>query len=130
MKRSLLFAPLLVVLVFGASGCKRSDHRLVAAHLIDHFRKNKLVGRYQNENPEAIGALQAGRYSSRRGSGPQFDLEFAKFDDPRKARRLAQRGYREPSTGRVFKVYANGPFIMLVREAPKNVNVVKIFKDF
>lgn len=119
---------LLIAATASVAGCgPSSDSRLVSAHLIYHFRKNGLEGRYRRLNPESIGAVEGCRYSSREQG---FVLEFAKFDDPRKARRLARKGFRPKNRDRVYPCYSNGPFVMIVRVKPEKKNVVKIFKSF
>jgi hypothetical protein len=119
---------LLTVATVSIAGCgPRTDSRLVAAHLIDHFRKNGLNGRYRRLNAKSIGAEDGGRYSSREQG---FLLEFAKFDDPKKAKRFANKGFRPKNSDRVYPCYANGVFVMIVRRKPEKKNVVKIFQSF
>jgi len=130
------------LLFASVGGCgSADDDRMINVHLVDHFRKNGLDGRYRKLNAESLGAVQGGRYASippeqqtGTASDPSeqdpFLLEFAKFDDPKKAQRLEARGFRSQSGDRVYKCYANGPFVMIVRRPPKNKNVVKIFREF
>lgn len=112
------------VLVFSSfalsnlSGCQRSEHRGLI-YLAEHFRKNGLEGRYQKLNGEPIGAEEAAGYT-----GPKFRVEFAKFADPKDAKRHAKQGYRG------FKCYAHGHFVMLVRRREPGVKLLQVFRSF
>ncbi|GAB4135159.1 MAG: hypothetical protein Tsb009_01150 [Planctomycetaceae bacterium] len=111
---------ILCVLAASVAGCEgRVDGRRLSVHLVDHFKKNGLEGRYRRTNPEVIGAIESGRYTSR-----DFDLEFARFDDPAKARALKKHGFNGE------RVYTNGVYIMLVRRADTKINPVTVFKKF
>jgi hypothetical protein len=128
MWRKTIIGIFLVSATLSVPGCgPRTENRLVAAHLVDHFRRNGLRGRYQRLNPKTIGAVEGGRYGSREQG---FLLEFAKFDSRRKAAYLAQKGFRPKNSERVYPCYANGVFVMIVRRKPEKKNVVQIFQSF
>ena len=139
MWRNVLLGSTALILLVSANGCDQmEDSRIVSVHLIDHFRSNGLKGQYRRVNPESIGAIQGGQYASvpqrQRGQSAsteqRFLLEFAKFDDPKKAKLMEKRGFRSKNGERVYKCYANGVFVMIVRQAPKNIDAVKIFRRF
>lgn len=109
---------LAAVCLIGVSGCGPSEYRSVI-YLVEHFRKNGLDGRFQKLKPDAIKAVEAGRYR-----GEKFDVEFARFEDPKEAEIRARKGFQG------FKVYNNGHFIMLVRRRDPSVKLVKTFKSF
>ena len=101
------------------SGCERDDPRGLI-DLVEHFRKNGIEGRYRRLKPDVIKAADAGRFS-----GEGFAVQFAKFDDPADAERLAKRGYRG------YHCYANGRFLMLVEfRAPNAKKLLKTFRSF
>jgi len=128
MRRKMLIGLVLFATAVAVSGCgPRTDARRVPAHLVHHFRKNGLKGQYQRLNAKAIGAIEGGRYGSREQG---FLVEFAKFEDPRKAAALAKKGFRSKDGDQVFPCYANGQFVMIVRQRPPDKNVVKIFQSF
>jgi hypothetical protein len=128
MSRKMLIGLLLLATAVTVTGCgPRTDSRRVPLQLVDHFRKNGLKGRYQRLNAKGIGAVEGGQYGSREQG---FLVEFAKFEDPRKAAILAKKGFRSKNSDRVYPCYANGQFVMIVRQRPVDKNVVKIFKSF
>ncbi len=110
---------MMMVTIVGGCGFG-SDSRILSVHLVDHFRQNGFEGRFRRVSIEKIGAEQAGRYFQR----DQFDIELAKFDDAKKARRLQRRGFNG------FKVYAHGRYIMLIRSAASEAKLVKVFRSF
>ncbi len=111
----------LFVTVTMMSGCEiGGDSRMLSVHLVDHFRKNGFEGRFRRSNAEAIGAEQAGRYVLRR----KFDVEFAKFEDKKKARRFRARGFNG------YKIYLHGRYIMLIRNVESEAEIVKVFRKF
>lgn len=120
MKRCLA-GVLLVILATGVSGCDASsDSRILSVHLVEHFRQNGFEGRFRRLDAKKIGAEQAGRYVRRE----HFDIELARFADAKAAKRLQRRGFNG------FKVYAHGQYIMLVRRAESEKEMVKVFRKF
>lgn len=106
--------------VAGISGCDASsDQRILAAHMVEHLNENGFKGRFRRTNAEKIGAESSGRFF-----GEGFDIELAKFEDADDARRLQRRGFND------FRYYAHGRYVMLIRTAEKEQQLVKVFREF